>query len=291
MKSSKENKMKKLLFLTVVLLFTFPVAAHTEGSYQYKNRADFDRIFDEVSRNFGAVEASYYTYTMEFERVPQSLQDMIDTGHLRVKWTNPYTGETVKQTYDREIGDISWEVLDNGEYIAMTTFFISWNNMDETRWMKRGIWPYTQEELKKWVFNNDVTREEQLVRVYCLQLEDALESYELRFGYMPESYEDLAKADVNVAYINPITGEVVKNSPELSPGDFWYEKIVAYVNLATGEVVKGSPEFNPGGKWVDASLFSIVGWGLNEPVYFMSNDRTREEFEWNDKTVDNTEQM
>jgi hypothetical protein len=121
--------------------------------------------------------------------------------------------------------------------------------------MTKSIWPYTHEELHNWVFADDVTREEQLVRVYCLQFEDALESYVQRFGHLPDSYEDLAKGDYNVAYINPITGSVVKNSNVLSPGDFWYEKI-------------------------DDELFSIVGWGYEEPVYYMSNDRSREEFEW-----------
>lgn len=282
--------MKKFFCLAVLFLFTFPIAAHTEAVYQYKDRADYDRIFDEVARNFGAVEAAYYTYTMEFEKVPQSLQDMIDTGHLRVKWTNPYTGEPVKQTFKKEIGDIAWEVIDNGDYIGTTAYFVGWNNPEETRWMRKDIWPYTHEELKSWVFKDDATREEQLVRVYCLQFEDALESYQIRFGYMPDSYEELAKGDVNVAYINPITGDVVKNSPDLSPGDFWYEKIVAYFNLVTGEVVKGSPEFSPGESWRDACLYSIVGWGLKEPIYFVSNDRTREEFQWDENTVDNADE-
>ena len=266
MEPVEEMKMKRTLLLTVVLLLVIPMVACAESPATYKDRADFDRIFDEVARNFGAVEAAYYTYTMEYEKVPNSLEDMIYSGHLRVEWTNPYTGKPVKQTTTKEIGDIAWEVMDNGDYIGTTTYYVPWNYPDDTRWMRKDIWPYTQQELKKWVFADDVTREEQLVRVYCLQFEDALESYEIRFGSMPDSYEDLAKGDVNVAYINPITGKIVKNSPDLSPGDFWYEKI-------------------------DEKHFAIVGWGLTAPVYFMSNDRTRDELKWGQGELGNADDL
>jgi hypothetical protein len=248
--------------ITVLAILLLPVVACANAGYKYKDRADFDRIFDEIARNFGAVEGAYYTYTLEFEKVPTSLQEMIDTGHLRVIWTNPYTGKPVQQSEGNVPGDITWVVEEDGDYISTATSYISWNNPNEIRWMKKSIWPYTHEELHKWVFGDDASREEKLVRVYCLQMEDAIDSFEQRFGRMPNSYEELGKGDVNVAYINPFTGKQVKDSGDLSPGDFRYERI-------------------------DDKHFSIVGWGKTKPVYFMSNDRSRDSFEWNGSDTTN----
>jgi hypothetical protein len=258
-----ERIMKKLFLVTTLIFLLLTVTAQCKDSQTGQNREEFDRIFNEVARNFGAVEAAFYTFGVEFERVPGSLQEMIDTGHLRVKWANPYTGEPVQQTHDKTPGDISWQIAEDDPYIVTSAFYTDLRDSTVTRWMTKTIWIYTHEELRKWVFGDDAPREEKLVRVYCLQFEDAIESFRQRFGRLPETHEELAEGDVNVAYINPITAEVVKNSEQLSPGDFWYRKL-------------------------DDDHFAIVGWGNDEPVYFLSNDRDYDEFIWEGEALEST---
>lgn len=252
--------MKHIIPAAVVLIFIMGISCTADGKYTYADRAEFDETFNTVARNFGAVEGAYYTFTLEFERVPESLQEMADTGHLRVEWENPYTGEPVHQTDNQHPGDVSWELDDEDPIITTSAYFIDWNDTTMVRWMTKSIWIYTHEELHKWVFEDGALREEQLVRVYCLQLEDALETYKQRFGKYPGTYEELAKGDVNVAYINPMTSERVVNSNDISPGDFWYRKI-------------------------DDNHYAIVGWGFKEPVYFFSNDRTMSEFNWEGEEI------
>jgi hypothetical protein len=256
--------MKYIIPTSIILIFVLCVSISANGTYTYADRAEFDETFDTIARNFGAVEGAYYTFTLEFERIPVSIQEMEDTGHLRVAWENPYTGEPVMQTDKKNPGDLSWELDDEDPLISTSAYYIDWNDNRMVRWMTKSIWIYTQEELKEWIFEDGAPREEQLVRVYCLQLEDALETYKQRFGTYPDTYEDLTAGDVNVTYINPITSELVKPSKELSQGDFWYKKI-------------------------DDRHFAIVGWGYDEPVYFVSNDRTINEFEWEGEEIKSVE--
>ena len=234
--------------------------AFAGSKYTYTDREQFDETFNTVARNFGAVEGAYYTYTLEFERVPETIQEMVDTGHLQVDWNNPYTGDPVRQTSEKAPGDLSWVPGDEDPVVEISAYYIDYNDTKMVRWMTKTIWIYTHKELHKWIFEDGAPREEQLVRVYCLQFEDALTSYKQRFGEFPDTYDELAKGDVNVAYLNPITSELVRNSRELSPGDIWYRKI-------------------------DDEHFAIVGWGHDEPVYFFSNDRNLVDFEWEGETV------
>ncbi len=248
--------MKKILPITILLILALGLQAAAAGPFKYKSRSQFDNIFDEVARNFGAVESAYYTYTLEFEKPPGSIQEMIDTGHLNIIWANPYTGNPVQQTDSRNPGDISWEILPEDEtFVRTSAFYVDFKDPKIVHWMTKTIMQYTHEEMHNWVFDDELPREEIQVRIYCIQFEDALESFEMRFGRLPESFEELAKGDINVAYINPITGEAVKSTGELSPGDFWYQRL-------------------------DDDRYAIVGWGYKEPIYFMSNDRSYEEFEW-----------
>ena len=247
--------MRRSLIFIPMLILLLPLVAFCKGSYKYKDRAEFDEIFNEVARNFGAVESAYYTFTLEFNGIPANIQEMIDTGHLSVKLKNPYTGKLVNQTYTKEVGDLSWMIVNDAEAISTSAYYLDWSDHTNTRWMTKTIWPYRNPEFREVIFSEDVTREEQLVRVYCIQLEDALEGYIQRFGELPETYEELQSGDFNVLYANPITGKQVENSDKLDPGNFWYTKITK-------------------------KLYYIVGWGEKEPVYFISNDRTLEEFNW-----------
>jgi hypothetical protein len=56
---------------------------------------------------------------------------------------------------------------------------------------------------------------------------------------------------VNVHYYNPVTGNLVASSEELSAGNYMYRKV--------GE--KG---------------YTLIGWGREEPVFFATTDDTEE---------------
>jgi hypothetical protein len=258
--------MKKffLFFLSLIILCS-TAASHGEkddGPVQYDwDDAQLRAAFDEVARNFGAVEYATYSFMVEYHRVPESLDDLMESGHLNVVMTNPYTeGEVISLTKDDvPDGPLAGNILiysaDEGNEVHVETWPI---RRDEdilyTRSMIKRIYIFQSSVEYEYIFENDFTREEQLTAVYCSQSISALESFQQRNGHSPEDFADLYdNGDVNVHYINPMTGELAVNSEELSPGDYFFRK-------------------------VGDEGFTVIGWGVEEPVFFATTDDSEEEW-------------
>ena len=162
------------------------------------------------------------------------------------------------------------EELVNEEWAEFEAYFVNPNKPTMLRSLNTAAVKHTQEEMKKMVFGDDASRPEQLTRVYLLQLNDAIESFEQKIGRIPESLEEMAAiGDVNVFYINPFTKAPVKNTDKLSPGDYMYRRFKA--DDSSGEY-----------------FYEVVGWGEKEPVYYFSTDESREMFDWNETDADET---
>ncbi len=218
---------------------------------------EFSNAFDEVARNYGAVEYATYTFMIEYGIAPSSLDELRDTGHLNVQMANPYTdGDVLSLTSDDyPDGDLEGNILvsnrlNNGREVRIEAWFLRRNadGIIHIRSMVKRISLYESEIDRLYFFDNDLPREEQFVAIYCRQAIDAFESFEQRNGRSAEDFGDMYEnGDVNVRYINPITGEIAVSSGELSAGDFYYEKI--------GE-----------------DGFYFIGWGRERPVFFASTD-------------------
>ena len=221
---------------------------------------DLAGAFDEVARNFGAIEYAAYTYMVEFNRVPESLDDLISTGHLNVEMTNPYTSGDVLSLTREDVpdGDLAGNVLmysaDEGREVHVETWMV---RNDEgyglyTRSMIKRIYIFSNEITYNYIFENELSRDEQLTAVYCVQAMDAIESFAQRNGVSPVDFADMYEnGDVNVHYINPFTGMLAISSETLSPGDYFYEK------------------FGDEG-------YTIMGWGNAEPVFFATTEESEE---------------
>ena len=247
---------------------------------------EFGLAFDEVARNYGAAEYAVYTFMLDYGRSPESLDELRDSGHLNVLMTNPYTGgEVVSLTEsDYPDGDVVGNLWlssprENGEETHLEAWFLRRVEREviTVRSMVKRIYIYHSEVDYNYLFGNELPRDEQFVAVYCRQAIDAFESFEQRNGRSADDFKDMYEnGDVNVHYVNPITGELAVSSKELSAGDFYYEKI-----------------------GVDG--FYFVGWGRDRPVFFACTDEDRAmEFylEWPElideeidtsESVDNTE--
>jgi hypothetical protein len=251
------------------------------------SRDDLKKAFDVCVQNYGALEYSYYTFTLEFERAPDNYEEMVKTGHIRVKMMDPYTGKEVKVINNiskAKAGNLYYKKLKKS-LAEFSCFYVNPNDASKTRNMNSTIVTFTHKELQKVVFGDNASREEKLTRVYLLQLDDAIESFEQKLGHMPDSLDDLAKrGDVNVGYINPFTGKLAKQSETLSPGDYFYRKF-------TKKVMHKEPERKPNGEVVakdvasNEEFYEVIGWGKTEPVYYYSNDRDKEELKWDEKSV------
>lgn len=217
--------------------------------------------FDEVAKNLGYVEAAYYTYTLEFREVPDSTQAMIDTGHLRAKLTNPYTGNPLRcvgpdnlsegiQTGEIEAGDIWFHPEVEGGELEIAGLFLDPNKPEMTKWMRRDILRYYDPAVYQMVFADQPNATDRLVRISMEHLLSAIEEYEIRFGRFPESYEALKDGDMRVVYPNPASeGEMMENSKRPRPGHFCYR--------ATGP-----------------DDFILIGWGTNGATWFHSENFT-----------------
>lgn len=296
-------------YFTGLLIIAFLVISATSSIATERKeftREELKRGFDIVAQNFGAFQFAYYTFTLEFERPPENVQELKESGHLGVKLINPYYDDKdvclgaiddkpqAAGLYYSKSDDIS------GEFAA---YFINPNKPDRMRSLNTVIVIFTHEALHEMVFGDDASREEQLTRIYLIQLNDAIDSYEQRYGEIPESLEIMAeKGDVNVNYINPFTKKLVKNTDKLSPGDYMYRKFrkgdddvnseddsdtasdSGFLYDRFGTVLKRIEE-----KDDDEYKFSnedeyyeVIGWGKDEPIYYFSNDRSREFYGWND---------
>jgi hypothetical protein len=243
-------KTARILILTIIALAMSGLAMGKDNLTDKELRWGFD----ECARNFGAVEYATYTYMVEFHKAPASLQELRDTGHLNVLMVNPYSGAEVKSLGpdDYPDGDLAGNIYikdrDESREAHEEIWYVRPNDQTILHSMVKRIYLYTSSLDHQLFFDNDLPRDEQFVAVYCRQAVDALESFQQKIGTSPDNFEDMYnRGDVNVHYINPITGELAVSSEELSVGNFFYKK-----------------EKDNG--------YTLIGWGRTRPVFFASTD-------------------
>lgn len=216
--------------------------------------------FDEVARNYGAIEYATYTYMTEFSAAPKNIDELRESGHLNVQMTNPYTGGEVLalvRTDNPEgdiLGNVGMSIHDDGREVRVETWFLRRDDTDTMyqRSMLKRMSVRVNTVDRGYFFENENPRDEQMVAVYCKQAIDAIESFIQRNGRTPEDFVDMYNnGDVNVHYINPVTGELMMPSDDLSAGDYTYRKI--------GE-----------------EGYTLIGWGREEPVFFATTDENEE---------------
>jgi len=240
-------------FSFLLLLCATAYAQH--GSHDW-TEGELGAAFDEVARNYGAAEYATYTFMVEFGRAPNSLDELRDSGHLNVLMANPYTGGEVKSLgpSDYPDGDLAGNIWvsarDEGREAHIEAWYVRRDDRRGlvVRSMVKRIYIYQSEIDYDYFFGNDLPRDEQMVAVYCSQAIDAIDSFVQKKGGTPEDFDDMYEnGDVNVHYINPVTGELVTSAPDLSAGNFYYEKI--------GE-----------------EGFELIGWGRERPVFYGCTD-------------------
>ena len=302
--------MKKLLrFEFLVICFLILLVSNPAVASKKKfSRDELKHGFDVVAQNFGALQYAYYTFSLEFERPPNDINELKSSGHFRVKLINPYSKNkpvVLGAITDRPIAAALYYSKSGEKWGDFLTYFINPNKPDLLRSLVISSSIFTHEELHKSVFGDDASREEQLTRVYLLQLNDAIDSFEQRYGRMPDSLDEMAEiGDVNVNYINPFTDKLVKNKSRLSPGDYMYRRITSVnknaENTETGKkryslqrkygnVLKKTPPKNDDhdDSAVDEDFYEVIGWGETAPIYYYSNDTSREYLGWSDSENDN----
>lgn len=223
------------------------------------NDEQFAAAFDEVARNFGAIEYASYTFMVEFGRHPESLQELRETGHLNVEMTNPYYESGVVDLTEEDIpdghlaGNIFMRVESGGYIVFIEAYYVRSNGEYPTvHSMIKQITLYQSEIDHAYLFEQDIPRDEQFTAVYCRQAVDAIESFLQRKGRSPDDFIDMYDhGDVNVRYFNPVTGEMAVSSEEMSAGDFYYKK-------------------------VGDETYTLIGWGREEPVFFATTDESEE---------------
>jgi hypothetical protein len=226
----------------------------TAGSVRDWNDKQIKNAFDDVARNYGATEYATYTFMVEFQRAPKSLQELRDTGHLNVLMANPYTCSEVVSLERKDfpdgvlMGNIFVASRDEGHEVHEQAFFVRKNPVAVVRSMVKRIYLYTS-SLDRSLFEQEgIQKDEQMTAVYCRQSLDALESFQQKIGSSPRDFEDMfRRGDVNVHYVNPITGNKARSRESLSAGDFYYRKI--------GD-----------------EGYMVIGWGRERPVFFACTD-------------------
>ena len=294
-----KNYLTGLTILVFILICSTCYAVSDKSEF---TRDELKRGFDIVAQNFGALQFAYYTFTLEFERPPNDIQELTDSGHFMVKLKNPYSDKDVylgainDKPYPAGLYYSKFDEL-SGEFAA---FFINPNKPSKLRSLKSRVTIFTHEALKEMVFGDDASREEQLTKIYLIQLNDAIDSFEQRYGRLPKSLDEMSEiGDVNVSYINPFTKKPVKNTDKLSAGDYMYRKFTkgedekSETNTGSDSdekfmydrfktVVKRSTPKNIDDNDLsdDDEYYEVIGWGKEEPVYYFSTDTTREYFGW-----------
>jgi len=251
---------KTTINLALGLLILFVVQAPTLGVGYSSDWTDaqYRAAFDEVARNYGATEYATYTFMVEFGRSPHSLKELVDSGHLNVLMTNPYTGGEVVSLVPEDYpnGHLAGNILvadrDEGNETHAEAYYVRKDREPMVHSMIKRIYLYTSSVDHAYLFENELPRDEQFTAVYCMQAIDALESFQQKIGESPASFEDMyVRGDVNVHYYNPVTDELAVSSEELSAGDFYYRKI--------GD-----------------EGYELVGWGRERPVFFATTDEATE---------------
>jgi hypothetical protein len=249
----------KTMLVAVTMLVIVAGPAVGQGYTSDWTSVEYRQAFDEVARNYGAVEYATYTFMVEFGRAPESLQELLDTGHLNVQMSNPYTGGPVVSLEPEDVpdGDLAGNILalarDEGRESRLEAYYVRQGPPPTVHSMVKRIYIYTSSIDHAYLFENDLPRDEQFTAVYCRQAIDALESFQQKIGESPADFEDMyQRGDVNVHYINPVTGELAVSSEELSAGDFMYRK-------------------------VGDEGYTLIGWGREQPVFFASTDDAESE--------------
>jgi len=254
-----------ILLSVLVILGLAPVSAMGQDGTRISDwsREQFMAAFDEVARNYGAVEYATYTFMVENNRPPENLDELRDSGHLNVVMVNPYTGDDVMSLVEEDypdgdlIGNVWVSSRDNGHEAHVEVWYLRPDDGGAIyiRSMVKRMYLFESEPEYEYMFGNDLPREEQMVTVYCRQAVDALASFKQRNGRLPDDFTDMYEnGDVNVHYINPLTGEPAAASEDISPGDFWYERL-------EGEEEDG---------------YTLIGWGSEFPVFFGTTDEAVE---------------
>ena len=228
----------------------------TAGSVRDWNDKQLRNAFDDVARNYGATEYATYTFMVEFGRAPESLQELRDSGHLNVLMANPYTcGEVVSlERKDLPDGNLMGNIFvasrDGGREAHEQAYYVRKGPPAVVRSMVKRIYIY-HSSIDRMLFDQkDIPRDEQMVAVYCRQAMDALEGFQQKCGGSPIDFEDMfRRGDVNVHYVNPVTGNKARSRDRLSAGDFYYRKI-------------------------DDEGYLLVGWGRKRPVFIACTDDT-----------------
>ncbi len=260
----QENSMRItrgfFILITMLLIGTLPCIAQESHDYIDWTSEQLSDAFDEVARNYGAVEYATFTFMVEFNRIPEDIDELRDTGHLNVRMTNPYTGGPVVALYPSDIpdgaliGNFQISTHEEGSEVWVDAWYLRRDSQGDmfSRSMQKRIALYSSSVDYEYFFENDLTREEQFVAVYCRHAIDAIESFQQRNGRSPDHFIDMYdNGDVNTRYINPITDSLATSTEDLSPGDFLYRKI--------GE-----------------DGYTLIGWGLEEPVFFATTDEIEE---------------
>ena len=199
--------------LSFILLFCIPIRA--QDSTRAWTVDELGNAFDEVARNYGAAEYATYTFMVEFARAPDSLDELRESGHLNVLMTNPYMGGDVLslEPEDYPDGDLAGNLLvssgDDGYEVHLEAWYVRRDDSGELQVhsMVKRISLYQSEIDYEYFFDNDLPRDEQFVAVYCRQAIDAIDSFVQRNGRSPDSFDDMYwNGDVNVSYVNPVTG-------------------------------------------------------------------------------------
>jgi len=252
MKTLNSNTTLRLILLSIGALMVSLFG--TAGSVRDWNDQQIRDAFDEVARNYGAVEYATYTFMVEFQRAPTSLQELRDTGHLNVIMANPYSGGEVVSLERKDfpdgvlMGNIFVASRDEGHEVHIQAYYVRKNPVPVVRSMVKRIYLYTSSIDRSLFEQEGIQKDEQMTAVYCRQSMDALESFQQKVGESPQDFEDMyTRGDVNVHYINPITGKKAVSSETLSPGDFNYRKI-------------------------GAEGYIVIGWGRERPVFFACTD-------------------
>lgn len=291
-----------LTIIAFVLLCSTCFAVSEESEF---TREELKDGFDIVAQNFGALQFAYYTFTLEFKRPPNDIQELSDSGHFMVQLHNPYSNKDVY------LGALTDKPVPAGLYYSkaddytgiFAVYYIDPNKPARMRSLKSRVTIFTHEALQEMVFGDDASREEKLTRVYLVQLNDAIDSFEQRYGRLPKSLDEMSKiGDVNVSYINPFTKKLVKNTETLSPGDYIYrmftkddgeesenigddsERKFMYDRFDT--VMKRATSKNDENlhSWDIEEYYEVVGWGKEEPIYYFSTDETRDYYGWDNNS-------
>ncbi|HYE76513.1 MAG TPA: hypothetical protein VEI97_00875 [bacterium] len=216
--------------------------------------------FTEVARNLGAFENAYYSYTLEFREVPPTAQAMKDTGHLRARLINPYNGQPAEFPGAESIavairsghaiaGDIWYRPEPANGQVGMAGLFLDPNEPTRTKWMRRDITMYFNEADRRTLFEQGDSREAQLTRVAMEHIVSAIADFEMRFGRVPESFEELKTGDTAVDLSNAYHPDaLITESTTLSPGDLHYMRL-------------------------DDDTYDLIGWGDAGPAYYYSEAR------------------